>query len=235
MNILLATVFVVLNDWIVNDLVFVRGLLKRFAVSHNRSNWSLEKLEDHGILLTMFLSSFNVPGSLNYPLKRGIKQCKSTRISWKYFPYNDGIVWAVNIRPLFNVIQFYTPVDLESGTSRAKEIVLPKIFFGGKAVGDLHVFMDRIRIRVFYYIFLLVVWAAVGIFLVLRSLFKSSARVKVLKTDNKVGQNLDGDFLTTIYHAIYHHLSESSGNKLDLPPNPVTVTDEGLKFTRIPY
>ena len=49
MNILLATVFVVVNDWRVNDLVFVRGLLKRFAVSH-RSNWSLEKLEDHGIL-----------------------------------------------------------------------------------------------------------------------------------------------------------------------------------------
>ena len=125
MNILLATVFVVLNDWRVNDLVVVRGLLKRFAVS----------LEDHGILLTMcflfLLSSFNVPGSLNYPLKRGIKECKSTsRISWKYFPYNDGIVWAVNIRPLFNVIQFYTPVDLESGTSQAKEIVFPKIFFG---------------------------------------------------------------------------------------------------------
>ena len=99
--------------------------LKRFAVS----------LEDHGILLTMcflfLLSSFNVPGSLNYPLKRGIKECKSTsRISWKYFPYNDGIVWAVNIKPLFNVIQFYTPVDLESGTSQAKEIVFPKIFFG---------------------------------------------------------------------------------------------------------
>lgn len=99
---LLATVFVVLNDWRVNDLVFVRGLLKRFAVSH-RSNWNLEKLEDHGILLTMcflfFLSSFNVPGSLNYPLKRGIKECKSTsRISLKYFPSNDGIVWAGNIK-----------------------------------------------------------------------------------------------------------------------------------------
>lgn len=75
----------------------------------------------------------------------------------------------------------------------------------------------RIRIRLFEYI-CFVVWAAVGIFLVPRSLFKSSARVKVLKTDNKVGQNLDGDFVTTIYHAIYHHLSESSENKLDLPP-----------------
>ncbi len=44
-------------------------------------------------------------------------------------------------------------------------------------------FVDRTRTLVFYYMYF-VVWAAGGIFVIPSSLFKSSARVKVLKTDN---------------------------------------------------